>query len=545
MGNKYRVTISLTRLVCLLAVMTVLISANVVLGDDQQKTTRERARDNIKHLEKNLILAIPPAPRLCDQMNMVKRRVNVGDCNLYCEVEGDGVPMVLLHGGPGATHHYFHPSFSWANDFAKIIYYDQRGCGISDYKKGKGYSIEQAVDDLENLRQSLKINKWVILGSSYGGVLAQCYTVKYPEKVLGLVLVGSDDAMPVVMKSTRQYEFISKEEQEKIKAIYSTKNLSLVQLLYNVHLNGDWKRQCYYKPTTESLARLARYEWKQDSNFNSIMSREKDKVDLEGAFDKCPIPTIIMEGRWDLTWNTDKPDILHKNHPNARLLFFEESAHLPFDDEPEKFFDTLQDFVLKLPKTASSDLQQWQEYLSKWKKEKEEQVKQKEEEKRKKDPSLTGEISEAEAQAIDEFRKIRGKILAGQKYENSSTPLRVFLSYLSATHSRDVEAMKRVLAFDVDKIGIKLTNEHFADIEQHFAKLDILRAPLPPEKPTEGTFCPIHLKSNDKAVRVDTLLFVFCADKWMYVCNNPALEGNWKTDLPRFKEALEKFGKLR
>jgi len=473
----------------------------------------------------------------------VKLRVNVADCNLYCEVEGAGIPMVLLHGGPGATHHYFHPSFSQAKSFAKIIYYDQRGCGLSDYTKGKGYSIEQAVDDLENLRKSLNINKWIVLGNSYGGLLAQCYTVKYPESVSGLILVTSLTAMPTY-ESSRQYEFISKEEREKIRAVHSNGNLSSEQSLYNAWLNGDWKRQCYYKPTKERIAQMARYEWKQDSNFNSIMSRNTKKVDLKGAFDNCPIPTMIMEGRWDLTWNTNKPGILHKNHPNARLLFFEESAHSLFDDEPEKFFDTLQDFVLKLPKTASSDLQQWQGYLSKWKKEKEEQVEQKEEEKRKKDPFLVNEINEVEAQAIDEFRKIREKILAGQKYENTSTPLRVFLSYLSASHSRDVEAMKRVSAFDLDKMGKKLTNEELAEGEKYFAKLDILRAPLSPEKPAEGTFWPIYLKNHDKAVRVDTLLYVFYADKWMYVGNNPALEGNWKTVLPLFKDALEKFGKL-
>ncbi len=544
---KHRARISLTRLVCLLAVMTTLVSANVVLGDNhiQQKTARERARDSIKHLEEDLILDIPQVPRLCDQMDIVKSQVNVGDCNLYCEIEGDGVPIVLLHGGPGATHHYFHPSFSQADDFAKIIYYDQRGCGISDYKKGKGYSIEQAVDDLENLRKSLNINKWVVLGSSYGGVLGQCYTVKYPESVSGLILVNSDMAMPVTMKSTRQYEFISKEEREKIRVVYSNGNLSSEQSLYNAWLNGDWKRQCYYKPTKEKNARSARYGWKQDSNFNSIMSREKNRVDLEGAFDECPIPTIIMEGRWDLTWNTDKPVILHKNHPNARLLFFEESAHLPFDDEPEKFFDALQDFVLKLPKTASGDLQQWKEYLSKWEKEKAKQVKQKKEEKRKKDPFLASEMTEAESQAIEEFHKIRKEILAGQKYENASTPLRVFLSYLSATHSRDVEAMKRIAALDHDKLGKKLTTEELAEGEQHFAKLDILRAPLSPEKPVEGSFWPIYLKSHDKTVRVDTLLFVFWEDKWMYVGNAPALEGNWKTVIPDFKAALERFGKLR
>ncbi len=173
---------------CLLSLLTVNVCAELQAPNNK---SRERARDGIVHIEKELVLDIPQVSRLCDQTDIVKRRVNVGDCELYCEIEGNGVPMVLLHGGPGATHHYFHPSFSQAKNFAKIIYYDQRGCGISDYKKGKGYSIEQAVDDLESLRQSLNINKWVVLGWSYGGVLAQSYVAKYPNSVSGLILVCS------------------------------------------------------------------------------------------------------------------------------------------------------------------------------------------------------------------------------------------------------------------------------------------------------------------------------------------------------------------
>ena len=60
--------------------------------------------------------------------------------------------MVLLHGGPGGTHHYFHPTFSRAAEFSRVIYYDQRGCGLSDYAPGEGYTIQQAADDIEALR---------------------------------------------------------------------------------------------------------------------------------------------------------------------------------------------------------------------------------------------------------------------------------------------------------------------------------------------------------------------------------------------------------
>jgi hypothetical protein len=73
--------------------------------------------DRKVHLEEALILDIPEVAPLCNKLGAEKKRVSVGDCERYCEVEGQGVPMVLCHGGPGATHHVFHPYLSVAKPY--------------------------------------------------------------------------------------------------------------------------------------------------------------------------------------------------------------------------------------------------------------------------------------------------------------------------------------------------------------------------------------------------------------------------------------------
>ena len=332
---------------------------------------RETVLDRKVHIEAELVLEIPEVPPLCQDMDALKQRLRVGDCELYCEQEGEGRPLVLLNGGPGATHHCFHPHFSLARDFATVVYYDQRGCGSSTYEKGSGYSIDQAVDDLEGLREALKIEKWVVLGHSYGGLLAQCYTVKYPAGGAGLVLVGSSLAMPAQLKRTRQYDFLSEPELRKIRTIHRDRKLSVAQRVYNAFLNGDWKRQSYWRPSRDRIAQTALYEWKHDPEFRNSVGGQTQNVDLQGAFEGCPIPTIIVEGKWDLTWNTDKPKKLHENHPGAKLVFLESSSHSPFEDEPEMFFQLLRDFLEGLPDVSDQDLSQWQEHLADWRKRKE------------------------------------------------------------------------------------------------------------------------------------------------------------------------------
>jgi len=170
-------------------------------------------------------------------MDVEKQNIDIGDCKLYCEIEGDGVPLVLVNGGPGGTHHYFHPWLTKAKDYFKIIYYDQRGCGLSEYNAGDGYSFEQAVDDLERLRKALKIDKWIVLGHSFGGGMAQYYSIKYPENLVGQVLVGSVPMMNRnAFNGTRQNDYSSESEIQKkaeLFNLFTSGELTLAQYQYN------------------------------------------------------------------------------------------------------------------------------------------------------------------------------------------------------------------------------------------------------------------------------------------------------------------------
>jgi proline iminopeptidase len=328
-----------------------------------EEPKRETVLDNISHLEDSIFYQIPELPMLCDELGMERQFVDIGDCKLYCEIEGQGVPMVLVNGGPGGTHHYFHPWFKQAIEFCRVIYYDQRGCGQSDFEKGEGYTFTQAINDLDNLRQKLGIEKWVVCGYSYGGALAQYYATAYPEHVLGMVLISSSTLLhDKILDDTRQNDFISKEEKQRINELYDLyhkDSLNLVQLLFNKDLNGDWKRQNFLKPTKEEVIRTAMYEWVNDKGFNPEMGANYGAFDFKHVFDSCPIPTLLCEGKWDLTWLPEKAELFHKNHPNAQYLLFEESGHNIYMDEPKLFFATLENFIEGLEEPTSVELEKW------------------------------------------------------------------------------------------------------------------------------------------------------------------------------------------
>lgn len=484
------------------------------LGAGLFKQLRETARDRISHIENSIIRDIPQLPRLCDSLDVQKEKIGVGDCRLYCEQEGIGTPVVLINGGPGGNHHGFHPHFSRARQFAKIIYYDQRGCGLSDYEPGRGYTLDQAVDDLEQLRKGLGVDSWIVLGWSYGGLVAQCYAIKYPERLRGLVLVCASTGLYGPWETPRQQEFISPEEQKKIQELWRAADLSTAQFMFNKALNGDWKRQSYYRPTREEMARDALYGWVNDKSFPDTIDRSLKEVDLQGLFTRCPIPTLILEGQWDMTWGADKPRKLHENHPNARLVVFEESAHRPFGEEPVRFFAELSRFLRELPSVSQSALGTWREDLA--------QQGRSGAERR----IAEGPMSPAEKEAIAEFLRRRELVLQGDRFEDASTPLNTLLSFLSASIARDLEAAQRMHLFQNQAAAAR---SEFDGWTRDLSRLEVFRAPPAPAQAKDGDIWVIYTQVSGESRLEDAYFFIRWKQRWVHGGNlgGPAVARRW------------------
>ena len=324
----------------------------------------ETVKDMITHIEDSIITEVPKIARLCDSLYIENFRVSIDEnTSLYVEREGKGNVIVLINGGPGGTHHYFHPWFSTLSEHHQIIYYDQRGTGLSDFNEDIGYSFEQAVDDLEALRLKLQIKNWTVCGYSYGGGLAQFYALKYPQHLNGLVLINSLPMFNDINFNDEQEKYISlseKMKKEDIIKTYLNGEINFNAFLYNLALNGDWKRQNYLKPTSNEIARSALYEWINDTDFNEIMSESYSNYNFKDAFINFPIPTLIIEGLDDLTWGNKKGRIFRNNHPNAQFYQINSSAHTPFKEKPEFFFTILEVFLFNLDEIPRKQILNWQ-----------------------------------------------------------------------------------------------------------------------------------------------------------------------------------------
>jgi len=105
--------------------------------------------------------------------------------------DGKKIPLLLLHGGPGASHDYLEP-LEPLSDERPVIFYDQLGCSNSDRPDDQSlWTIERFVEELEQVRETLQLREVHILGQSWGTMLGVEYMLmKKPHGVTSLILSG-------------------------------------------------------------------------------------------------------------------------------------------------------------------------------------------------------------------------------------------------------------------------------------------------------------------------------------------------------------------
>ena len=116
--------------------------------------------------------------------------VEVNGVRLFTRQVGSGPPVVVLHGGPGASHDYLLPQYDLLAQGRSLFYYDQRGGGQSPVPRDVAVGWREHVADLDAIRLYLGLERLTLCGYSWGGLLAVLYTLEHPDRVERLALVS-------------------------------------------------------------------------------------------------------------------------------------------------------------------------------------------------------------------------------------------------------------------------------------------------------------------------------------------------------------------
>ena len=134
------------------------------------------------------LLLLPPATQAQELRGTFRR----DDIELHYRAVGSGAPLVFLSGGPGMEVDYLIPASANVPSFFQHIFLEQRGTGRSrpSVLNAETLSLKLVVDDLEALRVRLNRERLLLLGHSWGGMLAMAYAATYPTRVDRLILIG-------------------------------------------------------------------------------------------------------------------------------------------------------------------------------------------------------------------------------------------------------------------------------------------------------------------------------------------------------------------
>lgn len=218
---------------------------------------------------------------------------------------GDGTPLLVLHGGPGAGHDYLESLEKLATD-RPVVLYDQLGCGKSDQPENSSlWRMEHYLAELDEVRKALGLQEVHLFGQSSGGILALEYMLTQPQGVASLILADSCASMPQLeqevkrLRSKMPSETIATLDRfEEIGDFHNPEYRSAVAEFYKRHVCRLSTMPDYLLRTTANLKNNAVYETMNGPNELAITGNLKD-WDRTDRLCEITIPSLVLVGRYD------------------------------------------------------------------------------------------------------------------------------------------------------------------------------------------------------------------------------------------------------
>jgi proline iminopeptidase len=278
----------------------------------------------------------------------------IRDTQIYFDIEGSGLvpdgaqmrekPIAfLLHGGPGADHSSYKPTFSALSETMQLVYLDHRGQGRSARGDKSTYTLDNNVEDLEALRQYLGLDKIVVIGGSYGGMVALTYATRYPQHVSKLIAIAT----------VPDFRFL-KRAQAILQERGTKEQIAIAQYLWNGSFETEDQLREYFRVMQTLYSVTAKSDAPQESQSRTILSVDAINVAFGGFLrsynilsdlPKITAPTLVIGARQDWICPPEFSEDIANVIPNATLCIFENSGHLIRVDEPEALLDAIRHFV--------------------------------------------------------------------------------------------------------------------------------------------------------------------------------------------------------
>lgn len=270
---------------------------------------------------------------------------------------GDGkINVILLHGGPAQSHEYFEIFSKYLSPKGiTIYYYDQFGSYYSQtptqlqLSDTSIWKISRYVDEVEQVRKGLNLDRFFVYGHSYGALLALAYTSKYQSHVKGLIFSDmnpyqKDFGEDVDMANKRTDSILFNTNLYKTLMQNKNKGLAYDTSTYNKAFEETFTRNWVIRLDSlpDELERTKRHK-----NFEVAqkIGPSTFSLDYDSMIKNIKAPVLLIRGQYDFIITTSEIEILNSKFKNAKYYIVPNGGHIGFIDNPSAYFPPLIKFI--------------------------------------------------------------------------------------------------------------------------------------------------------------------------------------------------------
>ena len=291
--------------------------------------------------------------------NVHEGTISFGEWLTWYRVTGDldsgMTPLVVVHGGPGCTHDYLLALADVAESGRPVIHYDQLGGGRSTHLPDRGgdfWTVQLFLDELDNLLDSLGIaDDYHLLGQSWGGMLGAEHAIRQPEGLRSVVLSNSPASMALWASEAKILRGqlppdveATLDRHEADGTTNDSEYLAASQVYYDEHV-------CRVVPNPPEVVRTFEFLTEDPTVYHTMNGPNEffcigtlKNWSVVDRVQHIVAPTLLLSGRFDeATPATVQP--FFDSIPDVRWEIFEESSHMPFIEERERYLSVVEDFL--------------------------------------------------------------------------------------------------------------------------------------------------------------------------------------------------------
>jgi proline-specific peptidase len=262
---------------------------------------------------------------------------------------GRGYPLIVLHGGPGLDHHMLGDYLDTLTDDYRLILVDQRANGRSGRSPEETWTLEQNAKDVGSLATAMGLGKYAVLGHSYGAFVALQHAVDFPgqaaQPIVSSGVPGSRFLMPHVKHELANFE--PEELRQQVTDLWAREP----HVQTHDEIAALIADQLPFHFADPFDPHIAEFEQRTAGTVYSpevlrkSSSEDYGGIELEDCLGDIPHPVLILAGRHDRTCSVEAAEFMAANVPNAELIVFENSAHMTFVEENERYVSTVRAFL--------------------------------------------------------------------------------------------------------------------------------------------------------------------------------------------------------